>query len=510
MANAAGAEARRYHERTKHSFESVRRGMRGLDWQARPEPFKRYRGGGEAPLPEELPRPDVPALAALAAADGAHGAGLTYDHLARTLRFGAGVVRTRSVGGEQYHFRAYASAGALYPIEVYVACGELPPLPAGLHHFEPLRPGLTRLRSGDVRGAVAAAAAGGADAEAFLVLAGITWRSAWKYEARGYRHVWWDAGTMLANMLALAGSAGLAPRLLTGFADADLNRLLGVDGTREAALAVVALGRRERPGDTPGEEALRAALEAPLEAEAPPPPAREMRYPEAEAAHAASALATADDVRAHREAARQLAAAGSDPGQAAPDVALSSEPLETVIRRRGSARDYGPDPLPAGELAAILDRAIAPVAADVPRLTDLNLAANAIDGIEPGVHRYDGGFKLVRAGDLRAEAGYACLEQELGARAAATIFVTADLSPLLAALGDRGYRAAQLDAGVRAGRIYLAAYAQGLGATGLTFYDDEVSSFIERPEASPMMCVTVGVDPRRPSLRRVRRALTAR
>jgi len=43
--------------------------------------------------------------------------------------------------------------------------------------------------------------------------------------------------------------------------------------------------------------------------------------------------------------------------------------------------------------------------------------------------------------------------------------------------GNRGYRAVQLEAGAIGGRIYLAAYAQGLGATGLTFFDDDVITF---------------------------------
>jgi nitroreductase len=101
-------------------------------------------------------------------------------------------------------------------------------------------------------------------------------------------------------------------------------------------------------------------------------------------------------------------------------------------------------------------------------------------------------------------AGYLCLEQTLGAHAAATLFLLADLDRTLAELGDRGYRAAQLEAGIRAGRLSLGAYARGLGATGLTFYDDEVTEFLApRTALTPMLCVAVGVDWRRPALRRL-------
>jgi len=57
------------------------------------------------------------------------------------------------------------------------------------------------------------------------------------------------------------------------------------------------------------------------------------------------------------------------------------------------------------------------------------------------------------------------------------VFFLADLRPILQRLGNRGYRAVQLEAGVVGGKMYLATYAQRLGATGLTFYDDEVTRF---------------------------------
>jgi nitroreductase len=163
--------------------------------------------------------------------------------------------------------------------------------------------------------------------------------------------------------------------------------------------------------------------------------------------------------------------------------------------------------VPLAELEAIIARAAAPIPADMPVLTEIYLIANAIDGLDPGAYRFSpaDGFERLRRGDLRREAAVLCLEQALGGRAAATHFLLADLDRVLAALGDRGYRAAQLEAGIRVGRAYLAAYAQGLGATGLTFYDDLVAEFLTGDTAKqPMMCVTVGVDSRRPELRRFR------
>jgi nitroreductase len=71
----------------------------------------------------------------------------------------------------------------------------------------------------------------------------------------------------------------------------------------------------------------------------------------------------------------------------------------------------------------------------------------------------------------------------------------ANLEPIFARYGNRGYRAAQLDGAIIGGRLYLAAYALGLGATGLTFFDDDVTEFFS-PHAqgkSVMFLVAAGV-----------------
>jgi SagB-type dehydrogenase family enzyme len=451
--------ARRYHERTKHTVESVRRSARFLDWDNKPHPFKEYVDLEPVPLPEEL-------------------------NLFWLLRWGAGVVRTRGLGPETYHFRTYSSAGALYPVEVYAACADLAALTAGLYHFHPLERALRPLRTGDVRRFVATAADDEslAEAEAVLALTGILWRTAWKYEARGYRHLYWDAGTMLANFLAIAACAGEEARVVTGFVDHDVNHLVGVDGEREAALALLVVGRA--PASPPGNDM------PPLDLETAPLSRDEQDYPEAHALHAASSLTSADDLRRYR---------GGWSSRTQPaDLGLSRTDLEGVLRRRGSVRDFRLDPIPAEELAAVLVYAAADIPMDVRPHGEIYLIVNAVDGLAPGAYRFEppDGFELLREGDFRRVAGYLALEQPLGARAAATIFFLADLEETLTAHGNRGYRAAQLEAGIRAGRVYLAAFARGLGATASTFYDDDVTAFfVSGTTKAPMLCVAVGRRP---------------
>jgi SagB-type dehydrogenase family enzyme len=443
------APARRYHEATKHSFMSVRTSAHRLDWENRPHPFKEYRGLEPVPVPDAL-------------------------GLDRLLALGAGVVRTREApGGDVYHFRTYASAGALYPVEVYLVAGDLPGLEAGVYHFHPRELALRQLRRGDFREFLGRGGRG-----AVLVLTGILWRTAWKYGARGYRHLFWDAGTMLANLLALAEDQ--RPVVHTGFVDERVNRLVGVDGRREAALALLALGRGRGPVASPDPEPIAVAAEPLSRAEA--------SYPLAEELHAASELATQDEVDRYTG---RMTYGGDIFG-----IDLTAgEPLERVIRRRGSARHFTLEPISASALAAILAAAVAPYTSDTPRAAELYAIANAVDGLEPGAYRYRPfvDLELVEAGEFRRTAGYLALEQAHAARAAATHFVLADLEQALAARGNRAYRALQLEAGIVAGRLYLAAYARRLGATGLTFYDDDVARFFTGgTELQPLLCVALG------------------
>jgi nitroreductase family protein len=74
------------------------------------------------------------------------------------------------------------------------------------------------------------------------VITGVPWRTGWRYRERGYRHVYWDAGTMLAQLLAAADSAGLSVTLYTRFPDAQVAALTGADQVHEVPVAVVALG----------------------------------------------------------------------------------------------------------------------------------------------------------------------------------------------------------------------------------------------------------------------------
>jgi nitroreductase len=86
------------------------------------------------------------------------------------------------------------------------------------------------------------------------------------------------------------------------------------------------------------------------------------------------------------------------------------------------------------------------------------------------------------------------LEQEIPANCSVNVYFLADLNRALTRFGNRGYRAAQLEAAIMGGKFYLAAYAQRLGASGLTFFDDDVTEFFAPDAAgkSVMFLIALG------------------
>jgi SagB-type dehydrogenase family enzyme len=484
-ASARPGDARAYHTATKHSWASVRSDRHALDWANKPFLFKVYPEAPAVPLPRAVPPPALPALEAVAQGAVPAGQGIVdLVALAQLLFFSAGLTKRRAYpGGETIHFRAAASTGGLYQTEVYVVAGAVAGLEPGVYHFCPGDFTLRRLRAGDHRAALAEATARGdlvADAPATAVLTAIHWRNTWKYRARAFRHFFWDAGTLLANLLATAVAGDVPARILLGFADPVVNALLGVDPAREGSLALVPLGRGAGPAPP-------SPLAPPLALPSVPLSPREEDYPLVRAAYEASALA--DGAAARAWLAPPVPVEAGPTGSPGGPVRAPSRALGETILRRGSTREFRRDPITGAQLAAILDAGVRPLPLDLDRadtLIDTYLLIHAVEGFASGAYAWDPGARsprLLRPGEFRREGARLCLEQPLGADASAVAFFLSDLDSVLGRWGSRGYRAVNLAAGLLGGRFYLGAYGLGLGATGLTFYDDDVVRFFE-PEAA--------------------------
>jgi SagB-type dehydrogenase family enzyme len=492
-------DAATLHRLTRHgsALDAIDRGrlvgFRPLDPGNRPAPFKRYVARKPVPLNREFGLSSARGADVLSGGPGGVlKAPWDAKRLARLLFFANGVSRTsRSAFGETTYFRTAMSAGNLHPVEIYVVCGDLNGVSVGVHHFAPLEFGLTELRRGDYRGALAQAAADPriAAAPVTLVVSGIPWRTGWKYGERGFRHLYWDAGTMLANLLVVEPSASVT----VGFVDNEVARLVGVDSVSEYPLALVVVhgsDTAENNGAISDASAL-GHLDLAVETISRAP----IEFPLVTAAQRDGDLPDATAVQQWRAVASSLGTPAAVAVE--PPPSGSDDPIETVILRRGSTRLMRHETVRRELLTWGLGAAARVVPGDVASehatLLQHFVSVHDVAGVAPGVYRWRGDrLEQGREGQYRDLAAHLCYDQPLGGDSAYTAFHAADLDEVLGALGSRGYRAAQLEAGIAAGRLALAAFTLGYGATGLTFYDDAVSQHFETPAAC-MLVTSVGV-----------------
>ncbi len=294
-------------------------------------------------------------------------------------------------------------------------------------------------------------------------MTGVPWRTGWRYAERGWRHIYWDAGTLLSQLLAAAASAGLQPRLRTLFPDASVRDLVGADGVYECPLALLSLGDRQ-PAIEPSAPAATGTLppvELPLCTEA------------------------------------QRAGERDEFGVPWPDASALQEfpespSLDEVVLRRGSQRRM--------DRSATLPRRLLewPVRAAFRGIDVTHwVVVHGVDDVAPGVYRWPDLDTPLRFGPLRDELLRICLDQSLAADAAYVVIAAV----LGAGLDDRGYRDAQLAAGLVEGRLHLAAYALGATASGMMFLDSEVPALLGEPDDLVTLlftCVGVGEYASRP------------
>jgi SagB-type dehydrogenase family enzyme len=242
-----------------HIASALSRGVEGrkapaaataADREALADPGKRYGTGAyNLPLPPPPPRPAV-------------ALGVTLDARRSTRGFAerpvpfeqvGAVLRTYRCSGEldvpggTLALRTAASAGGLYPIEVYLVATRVAGLPSGVYHYRPGELAITATRpdAGEVSKALQslvldpeqARQAAGAH-----VLTARFERSTRKYGDRGYRYALIEAGE-IAQILALGAAATETGMVSHGaFYDSLANRLLGIDGLSESALVVLLFG----------------------------------------------------------------------------------------------------------------------------------------------------------------------------------------------------------------------------------------------------------------------------
>ncbi|MHC4077944.1 MAG: SagB/ThcOx family dehydrogenase [Planctomycetota bacterium] len=164
---------------------------------------------------------------------------LTLEQVAQLLWSAQGIT---GAGG----LRTAPSAGALYPLELYLVAGNVDDVTAGVYHYDPERHRLIEACPGDVRKELAAAALGQDCVQlgaVVLVLAAVYERTTGKYGRRGERYVHMDAAHAAQNVCLQAVALGLGTVVIGAFDDRSVRRVLGLP-SGERPLVLLPVGRR--------------------------------------------------------------------------------------------------------------------------------------------------------------------------------------------------------------------------------------------------------------------------
>jgi SagB-type dehydrogenase family enzyme len=530
-ASAAPAEAeglvRAYHQRTKHHLQRYAAGPQTLDWDAQPNPFRRWAG---APL-EMLPLPasalscsEAPAWDALFRPDAVAPRAVDRNAIGLLFELSFALAAWKQHGPDRWAVRINPSSGNLHPTEAYLLAHGVRGLDDGLYHYAPCEHALERR-------AQTQAVASEQGPRLWVGLSSIHWREAWKYGERAFRYCQLDAGHALGALRYAAAVLGWRARVVEGLSDAALSSLLGLDRDADFQDA-----EREVP------DCLVELLPGPAAQPAPAPDAvqwlkadgwrgsanRLDRHPMYRWPVIAEVSEASQRPQLPAEAAGVPAAAHA--GVLPAPMAAPRSAVELIRARRSAQRFDRRAVLPMSVLARLV-RAMLPGALPwdmLPGAVRVHpvLFAHRVEGLAPGAYllpRSAAGQELLRDAlgpgmDWKAVDGLPLWQlaenpalagtlrtidchQALGSDAALAVAMLAEYDDALAGAPWR-YRELLAEAGLLGQVLYLEAEAAGYNGTGIgCFFDDALHELLgmEGTRVQSVYHFTVGAgqhDPR--------------
>ena len=167
------------------------------------------------------------------------GQPLTLQEVSQLLWAAQGITEA---GG----LRTAPSAGALYPLELYVVVGDVQDLTPGVYRYQPDGHQLTKIMDGDRRGELASAALEQGcvkEGAAAFVFAAVYERTTGKYGERGIRYVHIEVGHAAQNLCLQATALGLGAVTVGAFSDEQVTRVINLP-EEEQPLYIVPVGRK--------------------------------------------------------------------------------------------------------------------------------------------------------------------------------------------------------------------------------------------------------------------------
>jgi SagB-type dehydrogenase family enzyme len=503
--------AQHYHERTKYDPQTITSKKQELDWAKQPVPFKEYKIGSTFDL--------KPYIQEKVEAFANNPDALWWQRLSRLLFCSYGLTaRMPSSLGSAVYLRSAPSAGGLYPAEMYLLSRGTPLLPPGLYNYQCRTHALMHFWESDVWQKLQEACFWHPSLESTqltIIITGVFYRSAWRYEDRAYRRILLDTGHLLGNIELAGAITDYRPHLIGGFVDEAVNQMLYIDPDKEGAIAVIPLA-----------DLLDIKQNLPLGRTALPS-ATEINYPQIPDGellnyfHKCTQIQPGTTGKLNLPEIRQEKSLDDkynfpfcqkiSTASNTIDWGESLNELEVTMLKRRSTRAYSGEELSFDELKALLDFTYQSQNYDYQGLDnstdyfDRNLietfiAVSGVNGLDAGCYYYAPKaqeLRQIRFKNFRRELHFLCLGQELGRDAAAVLFHTSDLKSAVTQYGDRAYRYLHMDAGHLGQRLNLAAVRLNLGVSGIGgFFDDKVNDVLGIPADEAVLYMTTLGKPR--------------
>jgi SagB-type dehydrogenase family enzyme len=215
-----------------------------LNWANKPEIYKSYPSSKTVQLPNQLQKQTILFTEVLQRRKSirvfsTHS--LSKVDLAFLLWASTGIQRIE----HGYEFRTAPSAGALYPIETYIATNNVEDMEKGIYHYDIRNHLLEEVKVGNFGDALAHAALDQkmcAGASVVFIWTAFFSRSKWKYGQRAYRYIYLDAGHIAQNLALAATSITCGSCQVGAFFDDEINSIVGIDGTEESTVCLSVVG----------------------------------------------------------------------------------------------------------------------------------------------------------------------------------------------------------------------------------------------------------------------------
>ena len=464
---------------------------------AKPDQYKSYPNSPVINLPTPSRLSGISLSQGLKLNSAAFTSMINLQHLSNLLFYTDGVTNTLNYPGGYLKLRAAASAGALYPNDLYLAAISIKGLAAGIYYYHPADHALIKVGGKELLSMLALASPYPhllENASAVIIMTALFDRSVWKYHERSYRYVLPDAGHILANLSLVAASMKLPYRNTEIFDDEAVKKILRLSPLKEGVISMMVISKQK--WDAPTQMPAFSMRKAPknlndMEISRLAQQLTAVKWTSGMLKLAKPKPEKVDQGIPASTALIQLPVASSANGD-----------IFSLIKHRRSFRQFSNHELSFEDFSGIIQQAYLPLTnhhlVEPGRRVELYVVATRVRGLLSGVYQYlpeQSALLKINIGNFSTPIYQAGLSQEVLERAAFVIVWVIDFNRIGRLHGERDYRYANLECGIGSETAYLAAQARHVGACAVgAFFDEEVRQIlkINTTNKYPILFTAVG------------------